>query len=54
MRRREERDDARANAGPPLLRAALENLRDVALKRLEENPNQNQGWSSSWRAPPAI
>jgi DNA-binding PadR family transcriptional regulator len=38
MRRREERDDERSNAGPPLLRAALENLRDVALKRLDEEP----------------
>ena len=39
LRRREERDDERSNAGPPLLRAALENLRDVALKRLEEEPD---------------
>jgi DNA-binding PadR family transcriptional regulator len=39
MRRREERDDERSNAGPPLLRAALENLRDVALNRLDEEPD---------------
>jgi DNA-binding PadR family transcriptional regulator len=38
LRRREERDDERSNAGPPLLRAALENLRDVAIQRLEEEP----------------
>jgi DNA-binding PadR family transcriptional regulator len=39
MRHRDERDDERAKAGPPLLRAALENLRDVALRRLDEEPD---------------
>ena len=38
MRRRDQRDDERSNSGPPLVRAALENLRDVALKRLEQEP----------------
>jgi len=38
LRRRDEHDDERSNSGPPLVRAALENLRDVALKRLEEEP----------------
>jgi DNA-binding PadR family transcriptional regulator len=38
LRRRDERDDERTNAGPPLVRAALENLRDVALKRLDDEP----------------
>src|SRR5258708_1789643 len=36
MRRRDERDDERANSGPPLVRAALESLRELALKRLDE------------------
>src|ERR1700676_412924 len=36
MRRRDERDDERSNSGPPLLRAALDNLREAALKRLED------------------
>jgi DNA-binding PadR family transcriptional regulator len=39
LRRREQRDDERSDSGPPLLRAALENLRDVALKRLEDEPD---------------
>jgi DNA-binding PadR family transcriptional regulator len=38
MRRREEREDERSNSGPPLVRAALENLREIALKRLDEEP----------------
>ena len=38
MRRREEHDDERSNSGPPLVRAALDNLREVALKRLDEEP----------------
>ena len=38
LRHRDEHDDERSNSGPPLVRAALENLRDVALKRLEEEP----------------
>jgi DNA-binding PadR family transcriptional regulator len=38
MRRRDEREDERSNAGPPLVRAALENLRDVALRHLEQEP----------------
>ena len=38
MRRRDERDDERSNAVPPLVRAALENLRDVALARLDQQP----------------
>jgi hypothetical protein len=38
MRRRDERDDERANSGPPLVRAALENLREVALRRLDQEP----------------
>jgi DNA-binding PadR family transcriptional regulator len=38
MRRRDERDDARSNSGPPLLRAALDNLREAALKRLDDEP----------------
>ncbi|HWF94766.1 MAG TPA: PadR family transcriptional regulator [Xanthobacteraceae bacterium] len=38
MRRRERRDDERSNSAPPLLRAALENLRDAALKRLADEP----------------
>src|SRR5580704_5330755 len=38
VRRRDERDDERSDSGPPLVRAALENLRDVALRRLEEEP----------------
>jgi DNA-binding PadR family transcriptional regulator len=38
MRRRDERDDERSNSGPPLVRAALENLREIALKRLDEEP----------------
>jgi DNA-binding PadR family transcriptional regulator len=39
LRRREQRDDERSDSWPPLLRAALENLRDVALKRLEDEPD---------------
>src|SRR5580692_12836012 len=35
MRRREERDDERASSGPPLVRAALDNLREAALRRLD-------------------
>ena len=38
MRRREERDDERSNSGPPLVRAALDNLREAALKRLHDEP----------------
>jgi DNA-binding PadR family transcriptional regulator len=38
MRRREERDDERSHAGPPLVRAALENLRDAALRRIDQDP----------------
>jgi DNA-binding PadR family transcriptional regulator len=38
MRRRDQREDERAHAGPPLLRAAIENLRETALKRLEQEP----------------
>jgi DNA-binding PadR family transcriptional regulator len=37
-RQREERDDERSNAGPPLVRAALDNLREAALKRLDHEP----------------
>ena len=36
MRGRE--DDARPDWGTPLLRAALDNLRDAALKRLADDP----------------
>ncbi|HEY6255926.1 MAG TPA: PadR family transcriptional regulator [Xanthobacteraceae bacterium] len=39
MRRRHARDDERANASPPLVRAALENLAEAALKRLAEEPD---------------
>ena len=38
MRRREERDDERSNSVPPLVRAAFENLRDVMLARLSDQP----------------
>ena len=38
MRRRDEREQERSNSGPALVRAALENLQDVALRRLEEEP----------------
>jgi DNA-binding PadR family transcriptional regulator len=38
MRRQEERDDERSNSGPPLVRAALDNLRETALKRLDDEP----------------
>jgi DNA-binding PadR family transcriptional regulator len=38
MRRRERRDDERSDSVPPLVRAALENLRDVALTRLADEP----------------
>jgi DNA-binding PadR family transcriptional regulator len=38
-RRREERDEERSNSGPPLVRAALDNLREAALKRLDEEPD---------------
>jgi DNA-binding PadR family transcriptional regulator len=38
MRQREERDDERSNSGPPLVRAALDNLREAALKRLDVEP----------------
>jgi DNA-binding PadR family transcriptional regulator len=38
LRRRDEQDDKRSNAGPPLVRAALENLRDATLKRLDLEP----------------
>lgn len=38
MRRREERDDERANSGPPLVRAAFDNLREAALRRLDDEP----------------
>jgi DNA-binding PadR family transcriptional regulator len=38
MRRRNERDDERSNSVPPLVRAALENLRDVSLARLDHQP----------------
>jgi hypothetical protein len=34
LRRRDEQDDKRSDAGPPPSRAALENLRDVTLKSL--------------------
>src|ERR1700724_3077887 len=39
MRRREERDDERSNSGPPLVRAALDNLREAALRRLDAEPD---------------
>jgi DNA-binding PadR family transcriptional regulator len=39
MRRRNERDDERSKSEPPLVRAALENLREVALARLDAQPD---------------
>ena len=39
MRRRDQHDNERSNSGPPLVRAALDNLRDVALRRLNEDPD---------------
>ncbi len=38
MRRRDEREHERSSSGPALVRAALENLRDVALRHLEQEP----------------
>jgi DNA-binding PadR family transcriptional regulator len=38
-RRREERDEERSNSGPPLVRAALDNLREAVLKRLDNEPD---------------
>jgi DNA-binding PadR family transcriptional regulator len=38
MRRQEERDDERSKSGPALVRAALDNLREAALKRLDDEP----------------
>jgi DNA-binding PadR family transcriptional regulator len=38
MRRRDQREEERAQAGSPLLRAAIENLKDVALARLAQDP----------------
>jgi len=39
FRRRDQREDEGGDVGPPLLRAAIENLKEVALKRLEEEPD---------------
>ena len=46
-----ERDDHRAV--PPLVEAALSNLRESAMTRLEADADAGvRGWWKSWRAPP--
>jgi DNA-binding PadR family transcriptional regulator len=39
FRRRGEREDERVDVGPLLLRAAIENLKEIAAKRLEDEPD---------------